>query len=173
MRRIHLMIALLGTTAISAQAIGAPGHGGSHATPGHGGSHATPGHGGSHATPGHGGSHGIPIHHPRIYGTPGVVVPGASIVERAPEVAQEWGMKLTDVAPKGVAARADLHVGDIIMMAGGVRTQSFEDLAAALAAANGPIEIVFINAENNQQEKMQIVPVNGKIGVATLAVVVE
>jgi len=85
----------------------------------------------------------------------------------------EWGMKLTDMSPSGPAARAKLRVGDIIMVAGGVRTQSFEELASALAAADGPMEMEIINGETNQREQVRILPSNGKIGVATLAVAVE
>jgi len=85
----------------------------------------------------------------------------------------EWGMKLTDLSPGSPAAKANLRVGDIIMVAGGVRTESFEDLAAALAAADGPMELEIINGENNRRERMQITPANGKIGATTLAAVVE
>jgi membrane-associated protease RseP (regulator of RpoE activity) len=82
-------------------------------------------------------------------------------------------MKVTGVAQKGAAAEADLRVGDIIVTAAGLRTQSFEDLAAVLAGAKGPIEIVIVNGENNKLERMQIVPVNGKIGIATVAAVLD
>jgi hypothetical protein len=77
---------------------------------------------------------------------------------------EECGLKIMQVAPNA-AARADLRVRDIVVMVAGTRTQSFAELTAALAAA-GTIEIVIINGENNQLEKMLITPLNGKIGVA-------
>ena len=85
----------------------------------------------------------------------------------------EWGMKVTQVAPAGAAAKANLRAGDIILTANGKRTQSFDDLTAALAGQNEPIDIVMINGENNKLEKLRIVPANGKIGVATESVVLN
>ena len=87
--------------------------------------------------------------------------------------AQEWGMKVTEITPNGAAAKADLRVGDTIVSAAGKRIQSFEDLTAVLASANGSIEIAILNGENNKLEKMNIVPVSGKIGILTEPVVVE
>jgi len=86
---------------------------------------------------------------------------------------EEYGMKVTKVTPNGAAARADLRVGDIIVAVAGQRVQSFDELAAVLAERSSPTEIVIVNGENNKLEKMKIVPVNGKIGVATEATVVE
>ncbi len=87
--------------------------------------------------------------------------------------AQEMGMKVTQVGSSGAAAQADLRVNDIIVAASGKRTQSFEDLANILAAAKGPIELVILNGETNKLEKMNIVPVSGKIGIMTEPVAVE
>ena len=97
---------------------------------------------------------------------------GGSDIDVAPPT-EEWGMKILEVAPDGAAAEASLQANDIIMNVGDRRVQSFEELTAALAAADGPVELVFINGENNQLEKLTISPVKGKVGIATEAVVVK
>ena len=77
----------------------------------------------------------------------------------------EWGLQITNLLD-GSAKNAKLATGDIIIGVGQTRTQSFEDLQAALAANKGPVDIVFINAESRKVEKLPVTPVDGKIGVA-------
>jgi len=165
------------------------GHGGGHSGM-HGGfgGHQTGGHqtGGHHIGAHHGFRHhpgwwrGYGWHGPRWqrgwygpgwYGG-GVYYPYSTTIERVPVVdeQQEWGMKVTDVVTGSPAARAYLQVGDIIVMAADVRTQSFEELTTALATG-GPVEMVVIRGK--QEMELTVVPVGGHIGIATVPVVVE
>jgi len=84
----------------------------------------------------------------------------------------EWGLKITDLLD-GTAKKADLRTGDVIIGVGQTRTQTFEELQAALAASKGPVDIVFINAETRKVEKLPVTPVDGKIGVAVSTVTVN
>jgi hypothetical protein len=96
---------------------------------------------------------------------------GGSDIE--PAAAQEWGMKITQLAADGAAAKANLQVGHVIVYAAETRVQSFEELTGVLAQATGPIEIVVYLADTKSLAKTTITPVNGKIGVATDPVVIE
>ncbi len=87
-------------------------------------------------------------------------------------VSSEWGLQITDLLD-GSAKKADLRTGDIIVGVGQTRTQSFEELQSALAAAKGQVDIVFINAESRKVEKLPVTPVNGKIGIAVSPVTVN
>lgn len=88
-------------------------------------------------------------------------------------VAQEWGMKITEVAPNGAAAAANLQVGHIILSVGDKRVQSFDELTAILGQTTGPLEFVVYIAETQQLAKAMVTPVNGKIGVATEPVILK
>ena len=88
-------------------------------------------------------------------------------------VAQEWGMKITEVAPNGAAAAANLQVGHIIVSVGDKRVQSFDELTAILAQATGTLEFVVYIAETQQLAKAMVTPVNGRIGVATEPVILK
>jgi len=79
----------------------------------------------------------------------------------------EWGLRITEVFD-GPAKKADLRAGDVILGVGKTRTQSFEELQLALAAAGGETDLVFINNENKKVEKIPIKPEQGKIGVAVM-----
>lgn len=90
---------------------------------------------------------------------------GGSDIDAAPPAA-EWGLKITQLAPDGPAAKAQLQVGHIIVMAGNQRTQSFEQLTGVLAQATEPIEVIIFLEDTRQLVKTVITPVGGKIGVA-------
>jgi len=88
----------------------------------------------------------------------------------APPIAPgETGQRITDVTD-GPAKSADLRPGDVILGVGKTRTQTFEELQAALAAAKGEVDIVFINGEDGKVEKLPVKPVDGKIGIAVVPV---
>jgi hypothetical protein len=67
-----------------------------------------------------------------------------------------------------VAKEVDLRVGDVILGVGNTRTKTFAELQAALAAAKEETNIIFINGESGQVEKLPIKPVDGKIGVSVV-----
>jgi membrane-associated protease RseP (regulator of RpoE activity) len=83
------------------------------------------------------------------------------------QTGSETGMQITEVMD-GPAKKADLRVGDIILGIGQTRTQTFEELQDALAASKGKVEIVFINHESKNVEKLPITPVDSKLGVAVV-----
>jgi S1-C subfamily serine protease len=86
----------------------------------------------------------------------------------------EWAMKVTEVAPDGPAAKADLRVGDIIYNVDGVRMQTPRDLDTAIEAATGPIEIEIISPENNNKiDKFTVTPAEGKFGFTAARAVVK
>jgi membrane-associated protease RseP (regulator of RpoE activity) len=85
----------------------------------------------------------------------------------------EWGLKVTQLAPEGPAAKAMLQVGHVIVMAGDQRTQSFEQLTGVLNKANGPIEVVIYLENTRQLVKTVIAPQGGKIGVAVEPVLIK
>jgi hypothetical protein len=90
---------------------------------------------------------------------------GGSDIEAAPQPV-EWGLKITQLVPDGPAAKGQLQVGHIIVMAGDQRTGSFEQLTGVLGQANGPIEVIIFLEDTRQLVKAVITPVGGKIGVA-------
>jgi len=63
----------------------------------------------------------------------------------------------------------DLRVGDVIVGVGNTRTQTFAELQAALAAVKEEIDIIFINGENGEVEKLPIKPIDGKIGASVVS----
>ena len=93
---------------------------------------------------------------PSYYGTP---------VESGQTPSGEWGLEVTDITD-GPAKAADLRKGDIILGVGDTRTQTLSELQSALAATRGQVELVFINGQSKNVEKLPIMPNNGKIGVA-------
>lgn len=102
-------------------------------------------------------------------GESGLVRPDApSNSERSPPLSAESGLRITGLKDGGVAKQVDLRVGDVILGVGSTRTQTFEELQAALAAAKDDTEIIFINGENGKVEKLPIRPVEGKIGVGVV-----
>ncbi|MCE9532246.1 MAG: trypsin-like peptidase domain-containing protein [Planctomycetes bacterium] len=78
----------------------------------------------------------------------------------------EWGMKITDAIDGGAAKNAGLSAGDIIVSVGAKKVRSLDELSAALAAAEGPVNAVVIKAESKKRETITITPKAGKIGVA-------
>ncbi len=84
-----------------------------------------------------------------------------------PLTGSESGLQITDLTD-GPAKKAQLHVGDIILGIGQTRTQTFDQLQSALAAAKGQAEVVFINNESKNVEKLPVTPVDGKLGIAVV-----
>ena len=76
------------------------------------------------------------------------------------------GMQIIDVIEGGAAKKADLRQNDVILGVEDRRVNSFEELQTALAQAKGEVNIIFINGENGKLERLPVMPVNGKIGVA-------
>jgi membrane-associated protease RseP (regulator of RpoE activity) len=105
-----------------------------------------------------------------VYPRPIVVVD--SPIVTTPVVATEWGMLITEETRTGPASAAGMRVNDIILNVGGMRTQTFDQLANALATV-GPVEVVFFNSESKQTEKTMVTPVNGRIGVTAQPVEVR
>ena len=106
---------------------------------------------------------------------PILIVPpnGGSDIEEETQPAEEYGMKITQLAPKGAAAAANLQVGHIIVSVGEERVRSFDELTAILAKAEGEVEFIVFVEETRQYAKTTVTPVNGKIGVATEPVVLK
>jgi len=93
--------------------------------------------------------------------------------EVTPQPAPQGGLRIDDVVPGGAAKKADLRRGDVIIGVGTTRTQSFEELQKALAANSGNLEIVFLNPESRKMEKASVTPVDGKIGVMVVPVMLR
>ena len=110
---------------------------------------------------------------PFPYPPPIVVRPAPIIIVETPIIATEYGMLITEQSRTGPASQAGMRVKDIILSVGGRRVQSFDQLAGALALADGPVEVVFYNSETQQTEKTLVTPVNGRIGIATEPVAIR
>ncbi len=95
------------------------------------------------------------------------VRPAPIVIVETPVIVREYGMLITEESRTGPASHAGIRVNDIILSVGGQRTQSFEQLASALALANGAVEVAFYNSESKQVEKTLVTPINGRIGIAT------
>ncbi len=101
---------------------------------------------------------------------PGVTIPSAPLIADplsgdAP-LPDQIGMQIIDVIEGGAAKKADLRQNDVILGVEDRRVNSFEELQSALSQAKGEVNIIFINGENGRLERLPVVPVNGKIGVA-------
>lgn len=84
----------------------------------------------------------------------------------------ESGLQITEVMD-GPAKQGRLQVGDIILGIGQTRTQTFDELQRALTATRGQAEVVFINHENKNVERLPITPVDNKLGIAVVPVSVR
>jgi hypothetical protein len=100
---------------------------------------------------------------------PRVAIPDVIATVPVEIAGRETGMQITDVFDGGGAKNANMRRGDIILGVGKTRTQSLEELQAALLGVTDT-EIVFINKDNNRIEKMPIQVDNGRIGVAVVPV---
>jgi hypothetical protein len=89
-----------------------------------------------------------------------------------PQAVSETGLRITEVMD-GPAKQADLRVGDIILGIGQTQTQTFEELQKALAAGKGKVDLVFINHETKNVEKLPVTPINNKLGVAVVPAAVR
>jgi membrane-associated protease RseP (regulator of RpoE activity) len=101
---------------------------------------------------------------------PGVTIPSAPLIADPltgdASLPDQIGMQIIDVIEGGAAKKADLRQNDVILGVENRRVNSFEELQSALAQAKGEVNIIFINGENGRFERLPVVPVNGKIGVA-------
>ena len=77
----------------------------------------------------------------------------------------EYGMKITQVIDGGAGKQANLRVGDTIVLIGGKRVQSLEELSATLAGTKGPVDVVVLN-EAGRRSTYSVTPRDAKIGVA-------
>lgn len=75
----------------------------------------------------------------------------------------QYGLQITKIFD-GAAKKANLKVGDVILGIGKSRVESFEALQTALVGAKD-VDIVFVNHENGQVEKLPVKVDNNKIGV--------
>ncbi|MCE9531737.1 MAG: PDZ domain-containing protein [Planctomycetes bacterium] len=82
----------------------------------------------------------------------------------------QMGLEITMVLDAGAAKKANLKAGDIITSVASIRTQTFEELQRALAAADSEVDLTFINASTKKADKTKITPKDGKIGVAVVPV---
>lgn len=82
-------------------------------------------------------------------------------------------LKIAEVLDGGVALKAGLRAGDVILGVGTTRVTSFEELVAELTKAKGPVEIVIINGRTGKDEKISLTPVAGKIGVTVDPLVLD
>jgi hypothetical protein len=100
-----------------------------------------------------------------------VVVPAAAgefFQPAAPTAAPAGsGVRLSTVDPAGAGFAGGLRRGDVVLSFGGAATDSFEALRDAVRAAAGPAEVVFLNAETGQAERLTVTPADGRIGVET------
>lgn len=88
------------------------------------------------------------------------------------QTGSESGLQITEVLD-GPAKQGHLRAGDIILGIGPTQTQTFDELQNALSASKGKVEVVFINHESKNVEKLPITPVNGKLGVAVVPIAVR
>ena len=71
----------------------------------------------------------------------------------------------------GVAAKAGIQIGDILISAGGKRLRTAEDLQAA--AAKGKLDVVYFDAENNKVATCQLTGEDGGFGIMVEAVAIN
>jgi S1-C subfamily serine protease len=77
--------------------------------------------------------------------------------------------QITEVVPRGAAARAGLQVGDVIVSVDGKRVKDPAALAAALKSA-AEVEVRFVNPDDGKAETRRVKSANGDIGVTTRAI---
>ena len=77
----------------------------------------------------------------------------------------ETSLKITEVKEGGPAKKANLGVGDIIKSVDGRHVQNVDELLAALAKANGPVELVIYPAGSDNRQTISITPEAGRVGV--------
>jgi S1-C subfamily serine protease len=80
------------------------------------------------------------------------------------------GLRIDELAEGGIAARANLHKGDIILWVNKRRTRTFVELQEALLGSSGRIVVEFFNKKSQKTEQVMLAPVDGKIGVAVFPV---
>lgn len=114
--------------------------------------------------------------YPYSYGSPYYYSPysGSFPLIQSPEVlpapSSDAGLRIVELHD-GAAKAAHLRAGDTIIAVGKTRVQTFEQLAAALSAAEGELEITYIpGGSANKLEKVLVTPVKGKIGIAVIPV---
>jgi S1-C subfamily serine protease len=91
---------------------------------------------------------------------------GGSDIDDSTPPATEYGLAISRVLDGSAAAKAGLRAGDILLSIGADRVQSFDEMVAALAKAAGNVDVIFVNGESGQTERMPVTPAGGKLGVA-------
>jgi hypothetical protein len=76
-----------------------------------------------------------------------------------------YGLKIIDLDPQGSAAREGLQVGDVILTINGQPTPSYEYLRPSVERGGPRADVVFLNKDNGNVERMILRPVAGRIGV--------
>ncbi len=90
--------------------------------------------------------------------------PGEAEPAQAEEEAA-YGLKIIDLDAKGSAAREGLQVGDVILAINGQPTPSYEQLRPAVERGGPRADVLFLNKDNGQMERIVLRPVDGRIGV--------
>ncbi len=79
-------------------------------------------------------------------------------------------MQITEMAPRGPAARAGLQVGDIILKIDGRRTKTFEDMRVALATSTGKSRFEYYDSDEKKIDVRDVFVVRTQIGVSVVEV---
>jgi membrane-associated protease RseP (regulator of RpoE activity) len=75
-------------------------------------------------------------------------------------------MQITEMAPRGPAARAGLQIGDIILKIDGRRTRTFEDMRIALATSTGKSRVEFYDSDEKKIDVRDVFVIRTQIGVS-------
>ncbi|MFO0825551.1 MAG: PDZ domain-containing protein [Gemmataceae bacterium] len=79
-------------------------------------------------------------------------------------------LQITEVTPRGPAARAGLQVGDVIVAIGGKRVETIEALNAALLRGI-EVEVLFVNPEDGKAETRKL-KVTAEVGLSVKRIAV-
>jgi S1-C subfamily serine protease len=89
-----------------------------------------------------------------------------------PPPGTETAVQITELIPRGLAARAGLQVGDVILTVNGKRVVAPEQFVALLKEAGGTAEVLFVSPEDGKAEKRTLNGGGGEIGVKVRTVAV-
>jgi hypothetical protein len=84
-------------------------------------------------------------------------------------VESDEGLEILELLD-GPAQDEGLRVGDIIVSIDGQATPTIDDLKSIVRAANGDVEVVYINSASGEWESITLTPNNGKLGVMAKSV---
>ncbi len=85
-------------------------------------------------------------------------------VQNAPVFAQSTRQRIDTIVDGGIAQKANLKKGDIIIRIGNTQIQTFEDLQTAFSV-NSEVEVEVLS--NNEKKVIKLTPINGRVGVST------